>query len=187
MPGPLDGLACAWSGHGLAIVLYRNFYIVCNRGEKNDTGHTVHFFNPDKFTPELYSKIGTQLMSDTAADFFYKTLPGELRLCTLLTKDEQGFQNELMNWFTQADQANDNCTLASLKNALFVLWTLMALEEEGQVLSEDIMCNQVRQEYKKFTTYARREIKAECEVFTKTDSTYKALLNSINQKLDKLN
>lgn len=103
--------------HAIAIVIFKDQIIICNRGEGRDPKNADVFYNfPAKdITPEMINKLKAIHKN---IDEFKKTLAS-----LGLTKPVRGLK--------QKDQVVGNCTVASSNAAFFVLCVMLLGEAKG--------------------------------------------------------
>lgn len=139
------------NGHSVSIVLFQGKLAICNRGEGRSENAVEYFSLPaEKISEDLIKNL-TKIYATTAEfNAYVKSLK--------------------LDWsggFKQKDQKVGNCTVASAKGILGILFRMMTDEEIG------------RATYKQFTLFLRDETLSD---FSEHPSTDDGLLDAIGAK-----
>ncbi len=116
-------LQSGWKGHHLALVFYKGYIAICNRGD-GYRGRTVELYKIDlsQFTPDLLKRIveAKQSNSDVGKKFFYQTL------LTELAYSQDAFCKAVEKLSLSSKQEVGNCPFAGAAGAATAAMLLLA-------------------------------------------------------------
>jgi|GEM_PF-4422997 len=126
--------------HGVAVIIYKNRLVKCNRGEGR-TSNAIEIYNLEK---ELTLDIIKKLRTCEKLDYFTDTLNTDLGI------DKPAYT------INQKDQNVGNCGWASLKAAECALLFVVGLEHSNNTIPKDLL-EITNENYKSFTSFVRQE------------------------------
>lgn len=186
--------ATGWQGHAIQAVFYKDYLLVCNRGDKRQPS-SIKVFKIDRannpLTEEDIITIQKRPFNSTyGAYFFYETLPARL-----------GFnQSDLIGKFMdenchQRSQKQGNCWWTSPKTGVLAMFLMQSLKEiDSQPLDENEKLAAFKKAfdamqivYKSYSEFARIEILK--EYLQKSDNVERdhKLVKAIHDKFLKRN
>lgn len=124
-------LYTGYVGHTVSVLIWGDYFVLCNRGESSRAPIEIYKYDKEKMTENIIESIQNTTKGDAKSyqDLFFNTLPKELNF-------KQGIiEKAIQKGCSLPDQKVGNCSWASPETAVWALRSLQNIfgEEKGKL------------------------------------------------------